>query len=78
MSGSADELRIEVIGDEIVVILPATSYGVTYYKPANSPHLLTKDLLSKNDSRAPMTLCGVLAPAWKAASAKARELGWIV
>jgi|SoiMethySBSTD1v2_1073268.scaffolds.fasta_scaffold424336_3 hypothetical protein len=57
MSGSVDELRIEVIGDEIVVILPATSYGITYYKPANSPHLLTKDLLSKNDSRAPIPWC---------------------
>ena len=34
-SGRSDssELRVEVLGDEIIVILPATSYGVTYYKP---------------------------------------------
>jgi hypothetical protein len=29
MSESVDELRIEVIGEEIIVILPATSYGIT-------------------------------------------------
>ena len=38
-----DQLRLEVLGDEIIVILPATSYGVTYYKPTDSPHLLVKN-----------------------------------
>jgi len=61
-----------------MVILPATSYGVIYYKPANSPLLLAKDLLAKNNSRAPITYAEFLARAWKAANNKARELGWIV
>ena len=60
-----------------MVILPTTSYGVTYYKPANSRQLLAKHLLSKNDSRAPITYAEFMARAWKA-NDKARELGWIV
>jgi hypothetical protein len=78
MSSPSDQLRIEVMGDEIMVILPATSYGVTYYKPANSPQLLAKDFPSKHDSRAPITFAEFLARAWQAANEKARELGWIV
>ena len=54
-SGSS-ELRVEVLGDEIIVILPATSYGVTYYKPTHSAHLLVKNFLSKIDRGAPMRL----------------------
>jgi hypothetical protein len=78
MSERIDELLIEVMGDEIMVILPATSYGVTYYKPSTSPQLLVKDVPSKNDSRAPITYAELLARAWQAANEKARELGWIV
>jgi hypothetical protein len=28
-------LRIDVVDDEIIIDLPATTYSVTYYKPAN-------------------------------------------
>jgi hypothetical protein len=72
------QLRVEVLGDEIVVILPGTSYGITYYKPAHSPQLLAKDFRSKVDSRAPITYSEFLAQAWRAANTKARELEWIV
>jgi hypothetical protein len=78
MSGRVDELRIEVIGDEIMVFLPATSYGVTYYKPTNSPQLGAKNFRLKHDSRAPITYAEFLARARQVADAKARELGWIV
>ena len=73
-----DQLHVEVLNDEIVVILPATSYGVVYYKPANSPQLLVRNFLSKSDSGARITQVEFLARALQAASAKARELGWIV
>ena len=73
-----DQLQIEVLDDEIIVILPATSYGVTYYKPANSPQLLIKNFVSKIDTGAPITHAEFLERAWQAAIAKARELGWIV
>jgi hypothetical protein len=78
MSNLSDQLRVEVVGEEIIVILPATSYGITYYKPANSPQLLAKDSRSKNDSRAPITYADFLARAWQLANDKAREVGWIV
>ncbi len=77
MSAVSEQLRLEVIGDEIIVILPATSYGVVYYKPANAPQLLAENFRSKNDSGAPMTQAEFLV-AWQAANDKARELGWIV
>lgn len=71
------ELRVEVLGDKIIVILPATSYGVTYHKPTHSAHLLVKNFLSKIDRGAPMTQEEFLARAWQAAKEKAHELGWI-
>ena len=71
------ELRVEVLGAEIIVILPATSYGVTYSKPGNSPNLVAKNCVPKIDAGAPMTHVEFLAKAWLAANVKARELGWI-
>jgi hypothetical protein len=41
----------EVIGDEIIVTLPLTSYTVTYYKPARSPQLLAKRIASRDDGK---------------------------
>ena len=74
----ADQLRVEVLGDEMALILPATSYGVTHYKPANSGQLLARDFRSKVDSGAPISYSDFLARACQVANAKARELGWIV
>ena len=71
------ELRVEVLGDEIIVILPATSYGVTYSKPDNSAILVAKNCVPKIDAGAPMTHEEFLAKALVAANVKARELGWI-
>jgi hypothetical protein len=71
------QVHIEVVNDEILVILPATSYGVTYYKPASSPGLIIKNFVPKIDTAAPIDQSEFLANAWQAANAKARELGWI-
>ena len=71
-------LHIDVVDDEIIVTLPFTSYGVTYYKTASSPQLLGKNFPKKDDLRIPLTQAEFLARAWKAANEKARELGWIV
>ena len=62
------ELRVEVLGDEIIVILPATSYGLTYSKPGNSPNLVAKNYVPKIDAGAPMTHVEFLAKAWLAAN----------
>ena len=72
------ELRVEVLGDEVIIILPATSYGVIYYKPTRSTHLLVKNFLSKFDRGPLMTQEEFLARAWQAANEKAHELGWII
>jgi hypothetical protein len=75
---SAADLHVEVQDGHIVVTLPYTHYTVTYYKPANSPQLLAKLFLGKDDSHARLTHAEFLAQAWKLANDKARELGWIV
>jgi hypothetical protein len=72
------DLDVEVVDDEIVVSLPHTHYTVTYYKPSNSPQLLAKRFPGNDDPHARLTHAEFLAQAWKAANAKARELGWIV
>ena len=72
-------LRVEVQGDDIVVTLAGTSYVVTYYRAAAFPRqLLTESHSGREDQDAPMTQAEFHARAWKAASDKARELGWIV
>jgi hypothetical protein len=72
------DLRVEVIGNEILVTLPQSNYAVTYYRPKNSPQLLAKRISDEDDPRLPMTGGEFLAKAWKLANDKAREVGWIV
>ena len=72
------ELRVQVVGDDIVVTLTGYSYTVTYYKPKGSSGLLMKYSVTHNDLRLQMTGAEFLVEAWKRAYAKARELGWIV
>ena len=72
-------LRVEVQGDDIVVILAGTSYVVTYYRATAFPQqLLTKSHSGREDQDAPITQAEFHARAWKAANDKAREVGWIV
>jgi hypothetical protein len=71
-------LHLEVFGNEIVVTLPGTSYTVTYYRAASFPQqLLTKFHSGREEKGAPLSQVEFHARAWKAAKAKARELGWI-
>jgi hypothetical protein len=72
------DLSVEVQGDEIIVTLPSMNYVVKYYRAAAFPkQLLTKSHSGREDESAPMTQAEFHARAWKAANAKARELGWI-
>jgi len=61
------------VDDEIIVSLPGTSYGVTYYKRANSPQLLARNISHTDDFRTPLKLSDFLSRAWHAANDKARE-----
>jgi hypothetical protein len=78
MSVPLRDLRVQVVDDEIVVTFPDSKYSVTYYKPANSPQLLAKQIPMEDDPRVPITLSEFLHRAWWAANDKARELGWIM
>jgi len=78
MTKAWGSLHSEAVDDEIIVTAPFTSYGVTYYKPANSRHLLARKFTNKDDPQAPMTSAEFLAKANRVANDKARELGWIV
>jgi hypothetical protein len=44
MSETWDNLRLDVVDDEIMITLPGTTYSVTYYKPPNSPQLLARNI----------------------------------
>jgi hypothetical protein len=68
-------LHIEVEGDGIVVTLPGTTFRVTYRKSSGAPGLVADALLV--DKSAGISEVDFLASAWRVASDKARELGWI-
>ena len=77
MRAPKSDLRVHVVDDELIVILPGSYYSVTYYKPEDSPQLLARHIVQKDDLRIPMTAAEFLAQAWKLANDKARELGWV-
>jgi hypothetical protein len=72
------DLSLEVVGNEILVTMRGTRYGVIYFKRRGSPGLFARNIVHEDDPRAPMTSAEFLAQAWKLANDKARELGWIV
>ena len=78
MTDAWDSFHIEVVDDEIIVTLPGTTYSVTYFKRANSPQLLARNISHIDDWSASMTLSDFLSRAWRVANDKAHELGWIV
>jgi hypothetical protein len=71
-------VKLAVIDDGIVVVLPGTRYTVTYYKPNRTPQLIAKRISDRDDPGSDVRLAEFLAQAWIAANDKARELGWIV
>ena len=71
-------LSVAVQGDDLVVSLPGTTYVVTYYRATAFPQQLLTKSHSGREDQGPMTQAEFHARAWKAANAKARELGWIV
>jgi hypothetical protein len=72
------QLRVQVVGDNIVVTLPGYRYAVSYYKPTGCPSLLMRYSVTNDDLRLQLTGAQFLAEAWKRANVKARELRWIV
>jgi hypothetical protein len=62
---------VEVRDANLLVSLPKGGFKATYYKPAGRPHLILRERSKTDDDE-------LLAEAFQAAVAKARELGWIV
>ena len=70
-------LKVELVGEEIIVSLPDTNFTVGYRKSSDWPWLVaTSDI--RDDQDAPISLNEFVALAWTAVNDKARELGWIV
>jgi hypothetical protein len=69
-------LHIEVEDDSIIVTLPGTTFHVIYRKTNETPGLVQFALQA--DKSAGISQAAFLASAWRVASDKARELGWIV
>jgi hypothetical protein len=70
------ELKVELLGTDIIVTMPGTRFSVTYRKFANARQL-SSDFI-RDDRDAPIKRAVFLARAWRLANDKARELGWIV
>ena len=63
------------VGGSLVGSHPRTTLKI---KTHQTIKLICANVLSKNDSGAPMNQAEFLSRAWQAANDKARELGWIV
>jgi hypothetical protein len=68
--GKSTHFVVEVRSGNLVVSLPNGRFKATYYKPAGRPHLILRERSKTDDDE-------LLAEAFQAALAKARELGWI-
>jgi len=71
------EIKVEIEGDLLVVSLHGTSYRAIYFKSPREPKLIQAPNLTV-DKEGLMTHAEFEGMAWKAATAKARELRWIV
>ena len=64
------ELQVEVRGDLIIITHPATQFFAVYAKANDGSEIVLKRRTDTGDNV-------LLVQVWQAASAKARELGWI-
>jgi hypothetical protein len=71
------DIKVELVGEEIVVTRPGTDFVLGYKKNPDSPNLfLTRSWVAPTVSSP--TISEFRAKAFQAAVSKARELGWIV
>jgi hypothetical protein len=70
------DITVELIGDEIVVTKPRTTFLLAYRKSIEEPRLVMTG--SSMGKASPSAMHSFRAQAFQAANAKARELRWIV
>ena len=75
MTPSLADIFLAVVDDEILVSLPGTIYSVIYYKPANSPQLLAKNLPHKDDGRTALKQAEFLANSVAAGERQGSRIG---
>ena len=59
-----------MVQDDEIIVTSETGFRAEYWKRPNHPQLKVRRCTDTEDQE-------LLAKAWKAANAKARELGWI-
>jgi hypothetical protein len=64
------EIQVKVRRDLIIITHPATQFFAVYAKANDGPEIVLKRRTDTGDNV-------LLVQVWQAASAKARELGWI-
>ena len=72
------ELEVHVVGERIIVNLPGARFTMTFTKDPDSPGIIEREHWTRDDHESAVPPQVFRARAWVAASAKARELGWIV
>jgi hypothetical protein len=72
------ELEVHVVGERIIVNLPGARFTMTFEKDPKGPGIIERAQWTKEDHESTVPPQVFRAKAWVAASAKARELGWIV
>ena len=73
-----EEILIETRGNNIVVDVPGTSHRIRYRRPNSDRQLVAYQLPKTDDPLAGITSAHFMKLAWRLATEKARELGWIV
>lgn len=68
-------LNVEVESSRIIISLEQTSFVTVYVRAPDSTGIYNSGFI-RDDQDAPISLAQFEAIAWKAANAKARELGW--
>ncbi len=66
-----ETLEVKLGGGDLIVTHPRSRFRAVYYKPVGQRELILRVRTKTDDYE-------LLTEAWKAANAKARELGWIV
>jgi hypothetical protein len=72
------KITVEVLGDEILVTMPGTSFSIVYEKTKDN-QLIASSFSGRNnqDEKSKVSFPRFLALAWTAANEKAKEFGWI-
>jgi hypothetical protein len=69
------DIKVELVGDEIVVTKPPSSFLIAYRKSHDEPRIvMTRSSMGR---ASPSAMHSFSAAAVQAANAKARELGWV-